>query len=151
MARAIEPYRDPAIGPGQRIPGRGVHLPERFSRWIEILRRRVSSIPCFTYTTGSPEGVIAGQKGDLYFDKTANQYYFKSTDTGNTGWLLLYRTAIATTAELADITSAINTDAAKILGYAVLNTTTGATVFASGNTDAAVWHFYDESIAHTPV
>lgn len=57
----------------------------------------------------------------------------------------------ATTAELTDITNPINTDAKKVLGYQVLNTDTGATVFASGNTDGAAWHYYDESTAHTPV
>lgn len=120
-------------------------------RWIETLRLRIATIPCWTYTTGSPEGVINGQKGDYYFDNTANIYYFKSTDTGNTGWLLLSPVVTAATAQLVDITNAINTAAAKILGFAVLNTTTGATVFASGSADADVWHFYDESLAHTPV
>jgi hypothetical protein len=57
----------------------------------------------------------------------------------------------ATTTELEDIADAINTDAAKVLGYAVLNTTTGVTVFASGDTDGAVWHYYDATTAHTPV
>lgn len=57
----------------------------------------------------------------------------------------------STTAALEDITDSINTGAAKELGYMVLNTDTGLTVFASGNTDGAVWHYYDESTAHTPV
>ena len=57
----------------------------------------------------------------------------------------------ATTLELEDNTSTINTDDAKILGYQLLNSTTGATVFASGNGDSSVWHFYDESTAHTPI
>jgi hypothetical protein len=59
--------------------------------------------------------------------------------------------AQATTAELIDITNPVNTDASKVLGYQVLNSDTGATVFASGSTDGAVWHYYDESTAHTPV
>lgn len=57
----------------------------------------------------------------------------------------------ATTTELEDATDAINTDAAKVLGYMVKNVTTGVHVFASGNGDTSVWHFYDESTAHTPV
>ena len=60
-------------------------------------------------------------------------------------------TAQATTAELEDNTHAINTSADKVLGYAVLNTTTGVTVFASGNGDSSVWHYYDSTTAHTPV
>lgn len=55
------------------------------------------------------------------------------------------------TTDLEDITATINTDAAKVLGYMVLNTTTGVTVFASGATDNAVWHYYDSTTAHTPV
>lgn len=60
-------------------------------------------------------------------------------------------TVTATTAELEDNTDAINTAAAKVLGYAVLNTTTGVTVFASGVGDSDVWHYYDSTTAHTPV
>ncbi len=56
----------------------------------------------------------------------------------------------ATTAELEDNTDAINMDAAKVLGYMVTNTTTGATVFASGNGDSDDWDYYDGSTAHTP-
>lgn len=149
MARSLEPYRNPPLAAGK--PDRVTRLPERFTRWIETLRQRIGTIPCWTYSAGSPEGVISGQKGDWYFDTAADTYYIKITDTGNAGWMLLAVPVIATTAELVDITNAINTDAAKILGYQVLNITTGATVFASGNTDAAVWQFYDESLAHTPI
>lgn len=55
------------------------------------------------------------------------------------------------TTDLEDISAEINTDASKVLGYMVLNTTTGVTVFASGLTDGAVWHYYDSTTAHTPV
>lgn len=74
MTRTVEPYRDP-------------QLPERFLRWIETLRQRVGTVPCFTYFDGSPEGVIDGQKGDLYYDRSGNDYYQKTSDTGNTGWV----------------------------------------------------------------
>lgn len=74
MSRSIEPYRDP-------------RLPERFIRWIEVLRMRLATIPCFTQTSGSPEGVINGQKGDRYYDTAADLIYDKTTDTGNTGWV----------------------------------------------------------------
>ena len=57
----------------------------------------------------------------------------------------------ATTAELEDISNPINTGAAKVLGYSVLNTTTGVTVFAAGSANGSVWHYYNESTAHTPV
>ncbi len=75
MARALEPFRDP-------------RLPERLHRWIEVLRQRIVTVPCFTYSDGSPEGVITGQRGDLYYDRTGSDYYYKSTDTGDTGWIV---------------------------------------------------------------
>lgn len=55
------------------------------------------------------------------------------------------------TTDLEDIAATINTDASKVLGYMVLNVTTGVTVFASGDTDGGVWHYYDSTTAHTPV
>lgn len=73
--RNIEPYHD------QR-------LPERFLRWIEVgVRRRFAAIPCYTESTGSPEGVIDGVKADRYYDLTGNVVYIKTVDGGNTGWV----------------------------------------------------------------
>ncbi len=61
-------------------------------------------------------------------------------------------TADATTAELEAIANAINTDASKVEGFAVTNTTTGLVVIAAGNTDGAVWVFQGTgNTAHTPV
>jgi len=57
----------------------------------------------------------------------------------------------ATTTQLEDNTDAINTNVAKVLGYAVLNTTTGVIVFAEGNGDSDIWDFYNGNTAHTPV
>ena len=57
----------------------------------------------------------------------------------------------ATTAELVDVGHFINTSDAKVLGRAVYNTTTGVTVFASGNADADTWDFYDATTAHQPI
>jgi len=74
VARAIEPYKD-------------TRLPERFLRWIETLRFRIQSIPCYTQNAGSPEGVVDGQQGDRYYDETNNTLFIKSTNVGNTGWL----------------------------------------------------------------
>ena len=83
MSRTLEPFRNPPAGPGKEP-----RLPERFLRWLEVLRARVRSIPCFTYIDGSPEGVIAGQQGDLVYDRVGLVYYQKTTNTGNTGWTL---------------------------------------------------------------
>jgi hypothetical protein len=74
--RTIEPYRDEK-------------LPERFLRWIETIRARFKTIPNYTESTGSPEGVIFGAKADRYYDLTADEVYIKTTQGGNTGWVLI--------------------------------------------------------------
>ena len=61
------------------------------------------------------------------------------------------RIAESETVHLEDIADDINTSADKVLGFPVRNIDTGVLVFASGNTDGAVWHYYDETTAHTPV
>jgi hypothetical protein len=76
MVRSVEPYRGP-------------QLPERFLRWVETLRQRIGTIPSFTYLDGSPEGVVVGQQGDLAFDRVGLQYYQKTVDGGDTGWVAL--------------------------------------------------------------
>ncbi len=58
-------------------------------RWIEVLRQRIKTIPCYFQGAGSPEGVISANTGDRYYDETADQLYIKSTDGGNTGWLVV--------------------------------------------------------------
>ena len=55
-----------------------------------------------------------------------------------------------TTEELENIASTINVNN-KVLSKRILNITTGATVFASGTSAGAVWHYYDSTTAHTPV
>ena len=57
----------------------------------------------------------------------------------------------STTADLEDNSTAVNTGAAKVLGRAVYNRTTGVTVFASGNLDGDTWDYYDATTAHTPI
>lgn len=57
----------------------------------------------------------------------------------------------ATTVQLEDVTHAINTDAAKVAGYEVFNTTTGAPVWAVGNADADAWNDATGTEAHAPV
>ena len=73
---SLEPYRDS-------------RLPERFLRWVETLRLRFQSIPGFTISDGSPEGVITGTLGDRYYNRTGSGdtvLWVKTTPTGNTGW-----------------------------------------------------------------
>lgn len=37
--------------------------------------------------SGSPEGVVTANKGATYTDTTNQQFYFKTTDGTNTGWV----------------------------------------------------------------
>lgn len=75
---ALEPYRD-------------TQLPERFHRWIEVLRGILRPIPDFVHGTGSPEGVVFAGKGTRYFNDTGGAgtlLYVKNTAaTLNTGWI----------------------------------------------------------------
>ena len=75
--------------------------------------------------------------------------YEHSTDAHWRRWVSGHLTE-ATTAQLVDIAHPINTGAAKVLGRAVYNSTTGVTVFAAGDTDGAVWQFHNATTAHTP-
>ena len=59
--------------------------------------------------------------------------------------------ATATTAQLEDVSHAINTAATKVEGYMVKNLTTGLFVFANGNADADTWKLGTGTVAHTPV
>lgn len=38
---------------------------------------------------GSPEGVVTATVGNWYYDETNEQFYYKETGTGNTGWKLV--------------------------------------------------------------
>jgi hypothetical protein len=58
---------------------------------------------------------------------------------------------LISSAQLEDIAHSVNVGVSKVLGYAVKNSSTGALVFASGNTPGSVWHYYNGAIAHTPV
>lgn len=71
-----------------------------------------------------------------------------ATNVSTDGYLQL-RTATDT--ELNAIANAINTDAGKIQGAVVYNTTTDNPVYATGNTDGAVWVDGAGTTVNTPV
>ena len=75
---AIEPYRDE-------------ELPSRFLNWLETVRDILRPIPKFTEGTGSPEGVVTGERGARFFrtDGAAGTFlYVKTTQTKDaTGWV----------------------------------------------------------------
>lgn len=60
--------------------------------------------------------------------------------------------AAGTTAEITDITNAINTSAKKVEGFKIYNVTTHLHVVAAGNADGSLWVFEGTgNTAHTPV
>lgn len=36
--------------------------------------------------SGSPEGVVTADPAAMYFDQDTDQFYYKKTGSGNTGW-----------------------------------------------------------------
>jgi len=56
----------------------------------------------------------------------------------------------ATTAQLGDVTHAINTASSKVAGFQILNTDTGRYVYAVGNADDSVWNYGWGVLAHVP-
>lgn len=39
--------------------------------------------------TGSPEGVVTAEPGTTYWDSVGQEFWVKSTGSGNTGWVSL--------------------------------------------------------------
>ncbi len=60
---------------------------QRFYAWIQSISNRIP-----LEGNGSPEGSLVALKGRLYVDKSSNttgqMIYVKTTNTGNTGWVL---------------------------------------------------------------
>ena len=86
MGRQIEPFRGQ---PGRDYPTTPeARLPERFFRWLEVLRSRIAGIPIFTVRTSTPEGALNGVALDIAMDTSTNPatVYVKTTASGNTGW-----------------------------------------------------------------
>lgn len=75
---AIEPYKDQK-------------LPERFLRWIEVLRQKLRPIPEQLEGDGSPEGVIKAPEKARYYNRTGaagTLLYVKTTGSDvSTGWV----------------------------------------------------------------
>lgn len=78
----IEPYKDN-------------FLPQRFLRWLDLLRGAIRNLsdttPVMTNGNGSPEGVVDGKIGDQYTRldgaNSTEALYVKKTSLGTlTGW-----------------------------------------------------------------
>ena len=94
------------------------------------------------------------------------EYFYDATATGvdddneiitpipavtNGRWLKVIPTPEAyTTAQLNDISTAVNTSGFKQVGYSVFNTTLSRPVWATGSGGAATWVDSDGSVVHTP-
>ena len=48
-----------------------------------------SQAPPATVAAGSPEGVVTAPVGEMYVNSTTNDFWYKKTGTGNTGWVQL--------------------------------------------------------------
>ena len=73
-----------------------------------------------------------------------------ATDVAANTAKISYVIPLTTTAALIDEANAINTDASKIQGFAVYNTTSNSPVWAAGPGDNDVWNDGTGTLAHTP-
>lgn len=62
---------------------------DRFIGWIDSVTRALNFLEPLE-GTGSPEGVVKAKQKKYYFDTSAGDLYFKTTDeTLDTGWVHL--------------------------------------------------------------
>lgn len=59
-----------------------------FYAWIDLITKIVNQLQP-TFGTGSPEGSVIGNVGQVYIDTTTpgTGIYYKESGTGNTGWI----------------------------------------------------------------
>lgn len=102
-----------------------------------------------TYPAASPVGgvVIFAAAGALRARAVAGASVTLIYEDGEISGL----NPTATTAELEALADARNTDARKVAGYQVFNTTTNKPVWAVGNATGDVWVDATGATAHTPV
>lgn len=74
----LEPYRDR-------------ELPERFLRWLDLLRVKLRPVPDFVEGSGSPEGAVKAGEKTRYYNRTGGPgtyLYIKTTGADlDTGWV----------------------------------------------------------------
>jgi len=78
------------------IPNIGAKLVEETRQPTQVFYRLLSSLidfsnkqPIILDFAGSPEGSLNGRFKDQCWDTVNSKLYFKSTTTGNTGWVTL--------------------------------------------------------------
>ena len=88
MTEVIAPFR------GQKIvePLRGEQVPTQImSEWMELASRVLDDLQ-LAEGAGSPEGVLVAKTNKLYRDTAGIAgaiLYIKTTDSGDTGWILV--------------------------------------------------------------
>lgn len=60
-----------------------------FYRFLSLIASYINSNPVTLEYNGSPEGNLEARYKDQCWDYTNNKLYFKSTTTGNTGWVVI--------------------------------------------------------------
>ena len=147
---------------GQDI-GQGLNQPDSVKAGASIFFMSFSNTAWFDIATkvkGLLDTDVVGISANdlLYFDGTnysdtnGDLTWDGSIFTGiNLKATKYIQNRTATTAQLADITHAVNTDAGKIQGSVVYNTTTDNPVWAVGNADGSIWVNGIGTTVHTPV
>ncbi|HHZ95916.1 MAG TPA: hypothetical protein EYN67_10265 [Flavobacteriales bacterium] len=74
---------------GTEVVGENRKPKRLFFTVISSLISFINNAPVILDSSGSPEGVVTGKFKDQYWDTTSDKLYFKSTATGNTGWILI--------------------------------------------------------------
>ena len=63
---------------------------QRVHTWIEDVTNRLNEgqNESLLSGTGSPEGVVEAKLGRRYYDTAGTSFYTKTTDGGDTGWII---------------------------------------------------------------
>lgn len=112
--------------------------------WLRIYSSEIhtgSSVELRQVATG---GQVSTSSGDIILGP-------KSANHGRVNADIIATVKTATTAQLNNLSHAINTVAAKVVGASVFNTDTSKPVWALGDTDAAAWVDATGTTVHTPV
>jgi hypothetical protein len=127
-----------ALSPETASNGTGIVLDNNSTQGWEIIRPTYGSLA--TNITGDGNT-------DLY---TLSDYQGLQTHRNAVNFVRL-QLPTRTTTQLEDVTHDVNTNAAKVEGAVVFNTTTNKPVYAAGSADADVWVDATGATAHSPV
>ena len=72
-----------------KVVGDNLKATQVFFRRLSDLIRFANNQPAILTFAGSPEGNLTARFKDQCWDTVNDKLYFKSTPTGNTGWVVL--------------------------------------------------------------